>query len=145
MMSSECGVGDIITVSGLAIRVHSAYKATGDGQISQEVAVLQALVGQVAQHFKSSTISSNDRHDGQRALKGCQSVLADLYSLNEKYQRLASTNRKLVFMGVMLGKDNIVSLRERLVSSTVLLRGFVRRFVVPSILIYQSYGINICI
>ena len=139
MMSSGSGIGDIITVSGLAIRVHTAYNAAGDGQILQEVATLQVLVDQVAQHFKCSTISSNDHHDGQRVLKGCQHVLEDLYSLNEKYQRLASTNRRLVFVGVKLGKDNIISLRERLVSNTVLLRGFVQRFVVPSILSYQSY------
>ena len=141
MMNSGCSVGDIIAISGLAIRVHTAYKVAGDDyrQIVEEVAKLQTLIGQVAQHFKSTTISSDSHRYGQNVLKGCQSVLQDLNLLMEKYKRLASTNRRPVFKltGIKLGTEDIVSLRERLISNTILLKGFVRRFVVPGI-----YSIN---
>ena len=129
------GVGNFIALSGLAARVYIAFKDAPDGyrNISQEVAVLQVLIDKVAQHFKSTPISSNDRHDGQNALKSCQSVLEDLHSLIEKYKRLAFTNKRLVLAAVKLGKkdSDIVTLRERLKSNTFLLNGFVRRFVVP--------------
>ena len=63
-MTSSFGVGDIIAVSSLAIKVHTAYRDAGDNYIFEEVATLQVLIGGVAQHFKSPNISSHDRHDG---------------------------------------------------------------------------------
>ena len=130
-------MGNIIAISGLAIRVHTAYKDAGDDYrpIFEEVATLQTLIDQVAQHFKSTTISSDNHLYGQNVLKGCQSVLQDLNSLMEKYKRLAFTNKRLVFKftRIKLGTEDIVTLREKLISSTILLKGFVRRFVIYSI------------
>ena len=130
---------DIVVVSGLAMKVHTAYNDNPDyyRHISEEIAALQILVDKVAQHFKRSAISRNDRHEGQRVLEGCKGVLEDLYSLMEKYKRRASTNKRLPFMGVKLGEDNIITLRERLILNTGLLHGFDRRFGVPDILLNQ--------
>ena len=135
-------VRDIIATSGLAVRVYRAYKdAPNDARhISEEVATLQILIDKVAQHFKSSTLGSDNHHDGRQVLQGCQSVLRDLYSLIEKYKRLASTIKGLVLEAVKLGKEDITTLHAQLVSSTGLLDGFVRRFVVPTIFTHESYG-----
>ena len=125
-------MGDFIAISTLALKVYSAYKdAPSDyGHILEEVVGLQVLIDKVEKHFKSSTISSNDRRDGLKVLKGCQSVLEDLNSLIEEYNSIASTNKRLVFKRVKLGTEDVATLRARLISNTVLLSGFVRRFVI---------------
>ena len=129
-MSLGYSVGDVIAISQLAIKVYTAYKDAPDiyGNISDEVAGLQVLIDKVEQQSKSTTISSNDRHNGQKVLKGCQSVLEDLNSLVEKYKSLASTNKRLVFKRVKLGMEDIATLRARLISNTTLLSSFIRRF-----------------
>lgn len=134
-MSFGYGVGDIIAISRLAIKVYSAYKDAPDDykHISEEVVALQILIDKVVQHFQSTTISSHDRDNCLKAVKGCQSVLEDLNSLIEKYKSLTSTNKRLVFKRVKFGKEDITTLRVRLISNTVLLSGFVRRFVIPAI------------
>lgn len=132
LMMSFGTTGDFIAISSLAMRVHIAYKeAPGDYRyISEDIAVLQVLMDEAAQHFKSAIISSDDRHDGQRVLENCQGVLEDLNSLIEKYKRRASTNRRFPFMGVKVVGENIVTLHERLIIRTGLLNGFVQRFVI---------------
>ena len=128
---------DIIAISGLAIRVYIAYKdAPADYRfISEGIAALQVLIDKVALHFKGTTISSGDRHDGQRILEGCQSALEDLNELIEKYKRLASINMRHVFNSVKLGKNNITALHVWLISNTGLLNGFVQRCVFSASLI----------
>ena len=124
-------VHDIIATSGLAVRVHSAYKDAPDDyrHIMEDVAALQVLIDKVAQHFKGTIISSDDRHHGQKVLKGCRGVLEDLMSFIEKYNRLAFINQRPVLNRVKLGKD-ITVLQVWLISEMVLLNGFVRRCVV---------------
>ena len=123
--------GDFIVISGLATRVHIAYKDAPDyyRHISEEAATLKLLIDKVAPHFKGTSISSKDRHYGQTVLKGCQGVLEDLNSFIERYKRIASMNRRLVLNRVTLGKD-ITAIQVRLISNTVLLNGFVRRCVI---------------
>ena len=132
--------GSFISISALAINVYAAYKDTPDDHrnISEEVAALQILIDKAAKHFKGAAISSDDCHDGRRILKGCYTVLQDLHSLIKKHKRLASSNERLVLTGVPLGREDITALQGRLISSTVLLNGFVRRFVVPDILLPWS-------
>ena len=135
-------MGDIIAISGLAVKVYTAYKDAPDDykHISEEVVALKILVDKVAQHFRSTNMSSNDRNDCQKVLEGCRSVLKDLNSLIEKYKSLASTtNKRQVFKRIKLSKEDIATLRVRLISNTVLLSGFVRRFVVPAIPFQQFY------
>ena len=141
-MSSGPSVGDIIAISGLAFKVHAAYKSNGGdySHISEEVEELQILIAKAAQHFKNTTISSDDHCYGRRIFKGCLGILEELNSLIEKFRSLASKNRKIIFTTVKLGKEDILSLREKLISNTILLKGFVRRFVFPGILLYKPYG-----
>lgn len=141
MTSAGWNAGNFIAISALAIKVHVAYKGATDDHryISDDVAALQVLIDKAAQHFKDATISSDDRHYGQKILQGCHNVLGNLLSLIEKHKRLASYNKRLVLTGVSLGKEDITALQGRLISNTVLLNGFVRRFVDLDILLYQSY------
>ena len=123
-------VRDIIAISGLAIRVYISYKDSSDYSfILEDIAALQVLIDKVAQHFKSTNISDDYCHEGQTVLKGCHSVLEDLNAFIEKYRRLASLNKRLVFNQVKLGKYNITTLHECLISNTGLLTGFIQRCV----------------
>lgn len=140
-MSFGSGTSDIIVTSGLAIRVYIAYKDAPDGcqHISDEAAALQILIDRLARHFTSSTIPSGELYDGQKALRGCQGVLQDLHDLMKKYKRLALMNKRLVFRGVKLGKEDITTLQLRLISNAGFLTGFVQKFVVLAIPLHQSY------
>lgn len=133
-------MGDMIAISGLTTRVYSAYKDAPDGysNIADEAVVLQTLINKVAQHLKSTAISSDDYAYSPRVLNGCKGVLEDLNSLINKSQRLFSTNKRLIFISVKLGpnREDIEALWIRLISDAVLLRGFVGRFVVTCVLLF---------
>ena len=110
-------MGDILAISKLAAKVYTAYKVAPNDHknITEEVKSLQGMISKAAQHFKSTTLSDNDRRVGQEVLKGCQSVLEDLNSLIEKHKSLVSTDRRLVFKRVKLGEEDIATLRARLI------------------------------
>lgn len=129
-MSFGCGVGDIVALSALAAKVYAAYKGAPDdyNHVAEEVNSLQSMINKAVQHFESTTLSDHDRQEGQKALKGCQSVLGDLNSLLEKYNSLASTNTSQVFKRVKLGTEDIATLRARLATNAILLSSFIRRF-----------------
>ena len=129
-------IGKFIAISALAINVYTAvkYVPDHDRNILEEIAVLRILIDKSAKHFKGTTISSADRHDGQKILQRCQSILEDIGSLIEKYKRLTRYNKRVVLTGVKTGKGNIITLPGRLTTDIVSLNGFVRRFVVPDIL-----------
>ena len=139
------GTGDFISILALAIKVQTAYEDAPDNyrHISKEVLALRILIEKTAQHFKSTSISSDNLHDGQKVLKGCQSVLQNLNAFIGKYRKRASMNERLDFMGFKLGKEDIMTLQEKLILNTGLLNGFVQRFVVPGILLYFTNPLNI--
>ena len=137
-MSFGFSVGDILTISKLAVTVYTAYKDAPNEykNIAEEVDLLQIMINKAAQHFQSTTLSDNDRQEGQKVLKGCQSVLEDLNSLIEEYKSLASANATQIFKRVKLGTEDITSLRVRLISNTGLLSSFIRRFDISTIITY---------
>ena len=127
------GMGDIIAISRLAVKVYTAYKdAPGDYRnISDEVESLQILIDKAAPYFDGTTLNSNSRQEGQKALKGCRNVLEDLNSLIEKYNSSASSGTSQVLKRIKLGTEDIASLRVRLISNTTLLNGFIQRSAIP--------------
>ena len=143
-MSFGYGI-DIMAISGLAIKVYTAYKdARGDYRnISDEVKSLYIIINKAAQHFESPTLGDSSRQEGQEVLKGCQNVLEDLDSLIGKYNSLAhlSTSTSRVFQrvkfsaGLVLGTEDIATLRARLTSNTTLLNSFIQRFGILTITI----------
>ena len=134
-MSFGFGVGDILTISELAVKVYTAYKDAPDEykHIVEEVKSLQIMISKATQHFESTTLSDNDRQEGQEVLKGCQSVLRDLNSLIEKYNSLAMANKSQVFKRVQLGTEDVTALRVRLATNATLLSSFIRRFDISTI------------
>ena len=141
-MSFGWGIGDIITISELAVKVYTAYKDAPDNyrNISEEVIALQVLIDEAEKHFESTAISGDDQRNGEKILKSCQSVLEDLNSLIEKYKSLASTNERLVFKRVKLGSEDIATLRARLTSSATLLSSFIRRFDITTEYLFLYYA-----
>ena len=129
-MSFGYGVGDVLAISGLAVKVYTAYKDAPDDyrNISDEVKSLDIIINNAAQHFKSTTLSDSKRQEGQEILRGCQNVLEDLDSLIVKYRSLASAGPSQAIQRIKLGTEDIATLRVRLISITTLLNGFIQRF-----------------
>ena len=125
-------MGDIVAISGLAVRVYTAYQDAPDdySHISDEVQSLQILINKAARYFKHTTLKNNSRQEGQQALTGCRDVLEDLNSLIEKYNSLSSSRTSLVLRRIKLGIEDIASLRVRLISNTALLNGFIHRWAI---------------
>ena len=135
-MSFGFGVGDIMAISGLALKVHTAYKDAPDDyrNIADEVRSLHIIINEAAQHFESTTLS-NKKQQGKEVLEGCQNVLKDLDALIEKYHALASANRSQVFQRIKLGTEDIATLRARLTSNTTLLNSFIQGLDITTITI----------
>ena len=129
-MNFGWGVGDILAISRLAVKVYTAYKDAPDDyrHISAEVESLQVIIHKAVRHYESSSLNKNSRQEGQKVLKSCQIVLEDLNALIEKYNVLASSNTNQVFKRVKFGTEDIAALRVRLISNTGLLNSFIQRF-----------------
>ena len=143
-MSFAFGVSDVMAISRLAFKVYTACKGAPDkyGNISDEVKSLHIVIDSAAQHFERTTLSDDKRQKGQEVLRGCQNLLENLDSLIGKYNSLApastststgtSTNQALqrvrLGAGLVLGTEDITTLRVRLISNTTLLNGFIQRF-----------------
>ena len=130
-MSFGWGVGDIAAISSLAAKVYTAYRDAPNGykHISRKVNSLHIMIHKAAEHFESTTLSGNDRQEGQKVLKGCENILGDLNSLIWKYNSLASNNTSQDFQRVKLSTTkDIVSLSARLTANATLLSRFIQRF-----------------
>lgn len=91
---------------------------TTDIGTSEKVGALQTLIDKAGQRFTVATISGDGCPEGQKVLKGCQSVRRIFWR---------STREGLLGMsGFHLGESNLVKkIRERLILNTGLLNGFV--------------------
>ena len=120
MCMSGWDVGDIIAISQLALKVHSAYKDAPKSyrHISEEVMSLQIIISEAVKHFETTNLSGNDRQEGEVVLESCRSVLVDLNSLIEEYKSSPS-----------VGTEDIATLRGRLISNTRLLNGVIQRYI----------------
>ena len=130
---------DIMAISGLALKVYTAYKDAPDDyrNIADEVKSLHIIIEEATRHFESTTLSNKKQQRGKEVLEGCQNVLKDLDTLIEKYNALAPTNANTsqVFRRIKLGTEDIVTLRARLTSNTILLNGFIQRLDIATITI----------
>ena len=127
-------MGDIMAISGLAVKVYTAYKEAPDEykSISKEVESLHIIIQKAAQHFEGTKLNDNCRQEGLKVLEGCQSILEDLDALIIKYNSLASPSSSHVLQRIKLGTtEDIATLRVRLISNITLLNGFIQRFEIP--------------
>ena len=131
------GVGNIIVISKLAVKVYAAYKDAPDDykHISNEVKSLQILIDKAAPYFDRTTLDKKSQQEGQQALKGCIDVLEGLNSFIEKYNSSGTSKTSQVLKRLRLGTEDINSLRTRLISNMALLNSFIQRLVIPTITI----------
>lgn len=143
-MSYGYGVGDFLAVSTLALRVYKAYKdAPGDYRhISEEVKSLHIMIEEGVHHLESTTLSCSQQQKGNEILQGCHSVLEDLSAFINKYKSLVFANKHQVVTRVKLGMEDMTTLRTRLISNTILLNGFIQRFVGPPMGAWKIYPVN---
>ena len=128
-------MGDIIAISKLAATVITAYKdAPGDYRdISDEVKSLEIMIDDAKEHFGGTILSEKKRNAGKVVLKGCEGVLADLNSLVGKYKSLDSTDNCLDWKRIKFFKEDITTLRQRLISNSGLLGNFIQRSIIPAL------------
>ena len=71
-MSFGYGVGDFMAISGLALKVCTAYRGTPGNyrNISDEVESLHIIINKAEHHFDSTTLSDNSRQEGHTVLRG---------------------------------------------------------------------------
>lgn len=149
------GVSNIIAVSSLVVRVSTiyrgittisslvvkAYKVFKDGpnkynRILEEAKSFKIIVDGAIQYFKTTALNDQKQLEGQEILQGCQNILKDLHAFIEKYKSLAFVNRRQgrqIIKRFKLGNEDVATLRARLISNTILLSNFMRRFVVLAI------------
>ena len=141
MIPPGYGAGDIIAVSQLVATVYAAYKNAPKGyrDICGEVKLLEMRINKAIPHIQGTTLSDDDRQEGQEVLRSCQSVLEDLNSLIEKYNSLSSAKSGQIVKKVQFGTEDIATLRARLSLNIGLLNCFIQRFDIPTITIYQVY------
>ena len=154
-MNFGFGAGDVISISKLAFKVYTAWKDAPEEyrNISDEVKSLHIVIESAEQHFESTTLSDDKRQKGQEVLRGCQNLLEDLDTLIGKYNDLASASTSTntststaqvlqqvkLGAGLVLGIEDIATLRARLTSNTTLLSSFIQRFdISASSIKYQS-------
>lgn len=122
---------DFIEISTLAARVYTCYKDALDEYIyiSEDVRSLQIIIDGAKHYFEDSALSGNKRLEARKVLQGCQRVLLELDCLVMRYQNIAILKRWQFLKRVKFGSTNIMALRTRLISNTILLSNFTRRFV----------------
>ena len=130
-------MGDIPTLSKLAVKVSTAYQDAPSGyrHISKEAMSLQLIIDKVVQYSENTAFGDNDRQLGQVVLESCQNVLEGLDSLIEKFNGSSSTN----FSGVKHGAEDSATLGTKLILNTILLNSFVQRSDIPTY--YYYWGI----
>ena len=140
-MSFGYGIGDLISVTQVALKSYNAYKsAKGDIEgLSNELDSLSICVDSLRAEDRLSD-SQLKRRD--QLLKGCLSVVKELKTLIEKYKYLdngATKGRKSITnnkkkIDTMLEKikwtqEDPTALRNRLVSNIGLLNAFYMEYV----------------
>ena len=150
MSLSDWGVSDIITlhhltvistvyrsivaISSLVVKLYKVFKdGSGDyRRISEEAKSLRITVDGAVHFLKSTTLNKRKQLEGREILQGCQNILRDFDAFIKNYKSLASSNQwqwRQVFKRFSPGSEDNTTLRIRLISNTILLSNFIRRFV----------------
>lgn len=142
-MSLGCSVGDIMAISGLAIKVYPAYNDASGAyrNSSNEVKSLHIIINKTVKHFESTTLSEGNRQEDQEVLEGCRNVPENLNALIIKYNSIASASISQIIWKIKLGTEDIATLRARLTLNITLLNSFNPRFDIPTITIGKYIGL----
>ena len=127
-MSFGCSIGDIILLTQLTWKVYKSCKGVPESfkNISQEVLSLHALLKETEEILSAQALSETRQARLKIIGDGCYNALDELQNLVDKYESLA-TQSKRTYDRLRWGHEDIMELRSRLVSNTVLLTAFMRR------------------
>src|SRR5947209_459240 len=126
-MSFGYSIGDFVTIGNLAWNVYKSCKRAPEsfGNISQEVLSLHAVLKETEETVFVQPLSPTRQANLITVGDGCYRVLEDLQNLVKKYEKLG-TRSKRTWDRLKWGTEDIVELRSRLTSNTVLLTAFIR-------------------
>jgi hypothetical protein len=126
-MSFGYSASDFVTVGTLAWNVYKSCKAAPESfaNISGEVLSLHAVVKEAEETVFAQPLSPEKQDRLKVVGDGCQHVLEDLQSLVDKYQRLGTQSRR-TWDRMRWYAEDIVELRSRLTSNTILLNTWIR-------------------
>jgi len=124
-MSFGYGIGDFLTVIGIAWKVYNDFKDAPEQlkDISQGVGTLATLLEQVDQSTKTYTLSQESKDAVARALNGCKGVLDELRELCEKH-KLKNPALKRWWYRFRWDQVKINELRDRITVNATMLNVF---------------------
>lgn len=112
-MSFGIGIGDIITVSSIAMRICTAiHQATEDQTaLLHELEFFSQLVGIIGRRIASSELPQSIERSTEQRLIQCQEILQKLDAITTKYMRpCAALNRYRQIKWGLFKKDQVVKL-----------------------------------
>jgi len=135
-------VEDFLGIAKLAWTVYNGYKdAPGDVRnLSEEIKSLHNIVN--SDFLTAKNLTSEEQEKLGEILQECTNVLMDLDDLLTKYKHLGSPEGSS--LGALdqagWGQEDIVELKARLTSNTILLNTFVTRYLqLPVLLLVIEY------
>lgn len=126
-MSFGCSAGDFVALGRLAWNIYKTCKDAPEGfkNVSQEVLSLHAVLKEVEDTYSDVTLSAAQQSRLRIIGDGCHAVLEDLQCKLDKYHSLG-TKSKRTWDRLGWGSEDVMELRSRLTSNTVLLTTFIK-------------------
>lgn len=120
-------MGDFAALGQLAWKIYRACKDAPESfkNISQEVSSLHLVLKEVEETYSDETLPDAQQSHLQTIGDGCRAVLEDLQTILDKYNSLGSKTKR-TWDRLGWGSRDIVELRSRLISNTVLLTTFIK-------------------
>lgn len=124
-MSFGYSISDVVFLSNLAWKTYNSCKEAPDSfaNVRQETLSLHAVLKETEEVLSECNLTPAQQQRLHTLCDGCKSVLEDLDGLIQKYQNLG-TNSQRTWDRLKWGMENTNDLRNRLVSNTTLLSGF---------------------
>ncbi|KAL8789585.1 MAG: hypothetical protein Q9213_001021 [Squamulea squamosa] len=125
-MSFGYSVIDFVAVGKLAWCVYKSCREAPESfaNISLEVLSLHAIIKEFGDRLARNTLPSSQLAGLRSVTQGCRKVLDDLQIIVDRYHSLGSKSKRN-WDRLAWGKENIIELRSRLISNTVLLNTFI--------------------
>ncbi|KAK4691981.1 hypothetical protein P7C71_g5133, partial [Lecanoromycetidae sp. Uapishka_2] len=124
-MSFGASASDLIVCIQLAHKIWRGCRDAPDDFriVSTEVAGLQLVLKEVQETVNDRELGQSKKDDLKMLLEGCSSVLDELKKLLQRYKSLG-TQSKRTWDRLRWGKEQIESIRQRIIANTSLLTSF---------------------
>lgn len=124
-MSFGYGVGDCIVIGRLAYKTFEYFKEAPETfhYLHTEVLALHSALERAKQTLRNAALPSQSQSDLNTIFKNCDNVLRSLNELTVKYKRVGEKTKSPVDR-IRFSNEDIGTLRQRLIASTMLLTMF---------------------